>query len=161
MKSIRDRPEFQRGRAGELAVAAWLKQQGCYVIPSYDYSGEDGNKAPRLEGLWSGHPAPDLDVARNGNRFWVEVKTKERPVEYRKTGELRHGINLELLEHYETVQTISGCPCWLFIYEEDSRWLLGQLLDKLGEPSVGTVYGKKMANWNRDLFKPLDRIEAI
>jgi hypothetical protein len=160
MKTFRETSEFQRGRAGELVVAAWLKKRGCYVIPSYDYSGENGDKAPRLEGLWTGHPVPDLDVARNGNRFWVEVKTKEEPVIWLKTGEQRHGIDLRLLEHYQTVQVISGSPCWLFIYEELSCWLLGQLLDRLGEPSIGTINGKRVAFWNRALFRELDRIEA-
>jgi hypothetical protein len=160
MTAIRERPEFQRGRQGEHVVAAWLKQRGCFVIPSYDYSGEDGDKAPLLQGLWEGYPVPDLDVARNGNRFWVEVKTKERPVEWRKTGELRHGIELRLLQHYRTVQTISGSPCWLFIYEESTRWLLAQTLGQLGQPSIGTDRGTPMAYWARVCFRELDRIPA-
>jgi hypothetical protein len=160
MTAIRDRPEFQRGRAGEQVVAAWLKRRGCFVIPSYDYSGADGDKAPRLQGLWEGYPVPDLDVARNGNRFWVEVKTKEKAAVWRMTGELRHGIELRLLEHYRTVEVVSGCPCWLFVYEESTRCLLAQLLAELGKPSQGTDRGTKMAYWPRLRFRELDRIEA-
>lgn len=43
---FRERPEFLKGRSGELIVARWFQERGWYVIPSYDYSGEDGNKAP-------------------------------------------------------------------------------------------------------------------
>jgi hypothetical protein len=160
MTSLRETAEFKRGRAGEQIVAGWLKRHECYVIPSYDYAGQDGSKAPRLDGLWTGHPVPDLDVSRNGNRFWVEVKTKERPVLWRMTNELRHGIELRLLEHYRTVEAISGSPCYLFIYEETSRWLLCQLISELGEPCTGTDRGTRMAYWPRRLFRELDRIEA-
>ena len=53
-----------------------LQARGWHVIPSYDYSGEDGCKAPRMQGVDSWFTLPDLDIARNGKRFWVEVKAK-------------------------------------------------------------------------------------
>src|SRR5579859_7467257 len=109
MRNIRESEEWQRGRAGELAVAEWLMRRECYVIPSYDYAGEDGDKPPKLQSMWRGHPVPDLDVSRDGIRFWVEVKTKKEAVLWRKTNELRHGIERRLLEHYQTVEAISGC----------------------------------------------------
>jgi hypothetical protein len=157
---LRDSEEFRRGRSGEEIVADWLKKRECYIIPSYDYSGEDGDKAPKLQGLWEGHPVPDLDCSRNGHRFWVEVKTKEKPVLWRRDNELRHGIELRLLEHYQTVQMISGCPCYLFIFEELSGHLLAETLGRLGEPYTGTDRGRKMAYWPRDRFRILGRIAA-
>lgn len=160
MTDLRESREYQRGRAGELIVARWLKERECYVIPSYDYSGKDGNKAPRLEGLWTGHPVPDLDVARSGHRFWVEVKTKWEAALWRQTGELRHGIELRLLEHYQAVEKISGCPCWLFIYEESTGHLLAQTITKLGQPHTGTALGKRMAYWPRVKFRHLHTFKA-
>ena len=157
---FRQRPEFRRGRAGEQIVAEWLKRRDCYVIPSYDYGGEDGDKAPKLQGLWTGYPVPDLDVCRNGNRFWVEVKTKREATFTRITGTYDHGINFRLVQHYRTVQAISGCPCWIFIYEEVSSWLLGQLLDILGEPRTATSLGTRMAYWPRASFRELEQIDA-
>jgi hypothetical protein len=155
---FRARPEFLRGRAGERVVAAWLMKRGCYVIPSYDYGGEDGDKAPALQGLWTGHPVPDLDVSHGGNRFWVEVKTKREPTFHRISGTYQHGINNRLIKHYREVQSITGCPCWLFIYEELSCWLLGELLDVLGMPRVAKCFGTPMAYWPRERFRELEQI---
>jgi hypothetical protein len=158
VKDFRETAEYQRGRRGELIVAGWLKRRDCHVIPSYDYAGENGDKAPKLQGLWTGYPVPDLDVCRNGNRFWVEVKTKKEPTLTWKTGSLDHGIDYRLVEHYRTVQLISGCPCWIFIYEELSCWLIAQRLDTLGDPRVATSLGKRMAYWPRASFRELERI---
>jgi hypothetical protein len=165
MTAFRERPEFLRGRAGEQVVAEWLKKRKCYVIPSYDYAGENGDKAPKLQGLWTGHPVPDLDVSKEGSRFWVEVKTKGySPVWAKAPGgpQHTHGIELPLLEHYRTVTLISGSPCWLFIYEENSSWLLGQALHVLGKPaSVGSDgRGKKIAYWFRQQFRQLEQLQA-
>lgn len=161
--AFRETDEFRHGRAAEQLVARWLMEiRGCYVIPSYDYAGEDGDKAPKLQGLWHGYPVPDLDVSKEGNRFWVEVKSKGYSPIYRKVGERRHGIDLCLLEHYRTVQAISGSPCWLFIYERDTTWLLSQSLRTLGEPkNIGSDgRGKKVAYWNRSQFRELDQLPA-
>jgi hypothetical protein len=163
MRGIRQSDEFKRGRAGEQVVAGWLKQRECYVIPSYDYAGENGDKSPKLQGLWRGHPVPDLDVARNGTRFWVEVKTKDKPGEWLNAPggpQYTHGIDLRLLEHYDTVQKISGCPCYLFIYEENTGWLLTERLDALGKPvSIGSDgRGKKIAFWFRTQFRELEQV---
>lgn len=165
MKPLRERDEFKRGRAGELVVDAWLKRRGCYVIPSYDYAGENGDKAPRLQGLWTGHPVPDLDVSKEGYRFWAEVKTKAAPNIWRgpkpwgESNTPEHGIDLSLAQHYRMVEIISGSPAWLFIYEESSRWLLAQRFAVLGKSRIGTCNGKKMINWPRASFRELDRIE--
>lgn len=99
------------------------------------------------------HPVPDLDIARLGTRRWVEVKTKKLGgFLWRKTGKLQHGINLRLLEHYQTVQEITGSECWIAIYEETTRALLAQTINRLGPPRIGTNNGTQIANWDRDKF---------
>jgi hypothetical protein len=153
--TFRRRPEFVRGRTGEQRVARWLQERGFCIIPSYDYSGADGDKPPRLQGLTEGHPVPDLDVARAGSRRWVEVKTKRSAVEYRRTGEWRHGVNLRHLESYRKVQQETGTEVWIAIYEESTGDLLAQTLSGLGEPETGTDRGTRMAYWPRDKFQYL------
>jgi len=144
-----EQPEFLRGRAAEQRVSAWLQEQGWYVIPSYDYAGEDGDKAPKLQGYRVGHPVPDLDTAKEGKRRWVEVKSKTSANHRYTTDTYEHGIDLPLFQHYQTVQAITGTPVWLAIYEEDTGFLIGNAIDALGKPRIGTSNGKKIANWDR------------
>ena len=76
MPAFRDTEEFKRGQSGERVVAGILMNRGWFVVPSYDYSGEDGNKAPKMQGADLSLVIPDLDIARGGDRRWIEVKTK-------------------------------------------------------------------------------------
>src|SRR6266567_579404 len=102
----------------------------------------------------AGDPEPSED------EDWRFERKREEPTLTWKTGSLDHGIDYRLVEHYRTVQLISGCPCWIFIYEELSCWLIAQRLDVLGEPRVATSLGKRMGYWPRASFRELDRIDA-
>ena len=144
--SFRESDEFQRGRNGELRVAEILQRKGWSVIPSYDYSGSEGDMAPRLQGLTRGYPVPDLDVSREGQRLWVEVKTKARPDWTRKTQRLEHGIPLRHYEAYCEVERITGTPVWLCVIEESS----GDVLKARARPSTSRASvletGGRMSN---------------
>jgi len=154
-----ERPEFLRGRAAEQRVAHWLQERGWFVIPSYDYSGEDGNKAPRLQGLRAGHAVPDLDTARDGKRQWVEVKAKERANIWRsyepwkRLNTPEHGVDHSNYLDYLEVKRITGDEVWIAVYEEDTGQLLTAEIDALGEPRIGSWLGKKIANWPRNRFR--------
>lgn len=152
---LRESDEFIRGAAGEKRVAAWFQDRGWFVIPSYDYAGSNGDKAPRLQGLSDAYAVPDLDIAKSGCRRWVEVKTKKEAVLWRKTQELRHGIEIRLLDQYQRVQKITGTDCWLAIYEESTGELMAQELNLLGTPYGGTDRGRPMAYWPRAWFRHL------
>jgi len=158
---FQERPEFLVGRDGEQRVADWLKDFGWYVIPSYDYSGENGSKAPKLQGLRNGYPVPDLDIAKSGARRWVEVKTKKTADWTRITRRLEHGI--EHYDDYLRVAQETGTEAWLAVYELEASYdmvtqrpvgpdLLIQSFDKLGEPRRSTMNGKRMAYWPRASF---------
>lgn len=148
-----ERPEFKRGRAGELKVSAWLQERGWFVIPSYDYSGDDRNKAPKLQGASEGFPVPDLDVCKSGDRRWVEVKTKTAADFTYKTGQWEHGI--EHYDDYVRVAAETGTEAWLAIYETSTGDLLAQSFAGLGEPRRSTLHGKRMAYWPRSRFMHL------
>lgn len=159
--AVLDNPEFIRGRAGEMTVAKLLRERGWYVVPSYDYSGANGDKAPKLTGLRDGFAIPDLDVARDGKRIWVEVKVKAGPTYHRITQVYEHGISLRLFGHYRRVEAITGCVVWLFILEEDSMLLRIASLQSLGDPR--TYDGKRMgrdgmAFWPQERFKEWAKI---
>lgn len=143
-------------------MARWLQERGWFVIPSYDYSGADGDKAPRLQGLKEGFAVPDLDVARDGCRRWVEVKSKGRANEWRKAEPWgrpnvpEHGIDYRNYEHYLEVKRQTGDEVWIAIYEEDTGILLAAEVEALGKPRVGT-WNRRIANWPRERFRELTR----
>lgn len=146
---FRQSPEFAKGSEAERRVADWLRQRGWYVIPSYDYSGAGGDKPPRLEGLAARYAVPDLDVARDGRRRWVEVKYKSTSPLFHNMGCRTHGIDSRLLAQYRAVERITGTDCWLAIYQADTRELLMAGLAGLGEPQCH----RGMAYWPRDRFE--------
>jgi hypothetical protein len=159
-KSFKETKEYQIGNQGELKVVEMLQKRGWFVIPSYDYSGDDGNKAPKLQGLCKNLVIPDLDISKNGSRKWAEVKTKNAATYTRITNRYEHGIPLRHFEHYRDVEQITGCEVWLFIFELDTGQVLFQKLCEL-EKSKRIYDGGKMS-WGgmiffqRDKFKKFD-----
>ena len=112
------------GRLGEQFISQWLKRKGYGVIPSYAYSGKDGNKAPKLLFQREEFVVPDLDVCKLGKRFWLEIKTYGYAPENRNHGCLVHGIPGRLYGDYLDVGAKSGCPVHLGVLELCSRSFL-------------------------------------
>lgn len=147
---------FKRGAAGELLIVKFLQKNGCFIVPSYEFTGRENNKAPRLLGMQSSYVLPDLDVSSSGGRFWAEVKTKKEPTYHRNTECWEHGIPTRHYCDYKKVEAITRCPVWIFIYEEDSKNILFQSLQKL-EPVLRSYGGSKMSLggmvfWDRRYF---------
>lgn len=156
-KSFRESDEFIRGRTGEHIVATELQLKGWYVVPSYDYSGEDNNKAPKLQGAIASYVLPDLDLSKEGMRRWGEVKTKAEPTFTIMTQQFDHGIDRRHYEQYLKIQRITGTPVFLFIYEECSGDILYLSLNSLDEyKRFSSRMGRGgMVFWPRDKFKKL------
>ena len=119
------------GLAGEKMVAGFLQSRGAGVVASYDFSGSDGDKAPRMMFQAYGRIIPDLDVSRGGERFWVEVKTYWHAPPNRRIGFPVHGIRRRHRENYLDVQKQSGTTVLLAILEVQSGQLLVRRLDAL------------------------------
>ena len=151
--------QYQLGRTGERIVAEVLETRGWYILPCYDYSGEENNKAPRLCGISKGYVLPDLLVAKGGTARWVEVKTKSKPTFTLRTGTYEHGISLAHYEDYLKVQEITGSRVWLSVYEISTGVILCGLLDELSDVKrcyIGTKMGcRGMVFFPRDAFKCL------
>lgn len=159
-----DSPEFARGRNGERLVAAVLMDRGWFVIPSYDFSGSEGDKAPKMRRHGEGYVIPDLDTAKDGKRIWVEVKTKARPDPYRAAGNrLEHGITRRHWDDYQRIQKETGCPVYLVIYEECSQDVLTQSIDRLAASARyydGTKMGRTgMVFFPRTTFRRLVTVQ--
>lgn len=163
MPPLRETAEFRRGRTGEQIVTGLLRAHGYYVVPSYDYSGEDGNKAPKLQGDGEAWPIPDLDVAKASRRHWVEVKTKRAPSFTYVTRRLEHGIPQRHFEAYQRVEEITGTPVWLAIVEEESgEVLIARLADIAAHARFyrgGRMDRGGMVFFPRDQFRLLDRVQ--
>jgi hypothetical protein len=139
-------------------VVRWLQSHGFYVIPSYDYAGENGDKAPRMFGLRSRHALPDLDVAKGGRRKWVEVKTKTRSTLHRITQRVEHGLEERLWDDYTKVQSETGNEVYLAIYELSTDTLLMAPIDTLRPLARRSMWGRrKMIYFPRDAFTPYER----
>jgi hypothetical protein len=116
--------QLRLGRMGELLVSGFLKGRGCGVLPSYDYTGSDGNKAPRLMFQVERLVVPDLDTAKDGARKWVEVKTHWHAPENRFHGICVHGIKRRHRDDYLAVEKHTGCPVFLAVVEVATAELL-------------------------------------
>jgi hypothetical protein len=138
-RDIRQTEAYRRGHGGELLVARELMRRGWHIIPSYDYSGAEGNKAPRIEGLRDCHVLPDLDVCRAGKRVWIEVKTKSAASRGRISGELEHGITLHHWQAYRAVERETGSAVWLAIWERDTGQVLVARVRDLPAPRISRM----------------------
>lgn len=143
---------FTFGRTGEQDVARVLQANGWYIVPSYDYSGTDRSKAPRLQGSLKSYVIPDLDVSREGERVWVEVKTKTEASFTRITGRLEHGIPKRHAEDYLRVQEITGCRVFLVIVERSTGDYLCASIDRLMESARVSDLEGPMVYFARDSF---------
>lgn len=148
---------YKKGHRGELIIKQILQEKGYFIIPSYDYSGNENNKAPKLYGLDKEYVMPDLDICKSGNRVWAEVKTKASANYTYLTKQYEHGIPLRHYEHYLKVQTITGSIVWLYIYEENTKIILRRKINEL----IPRFYtGNKMGNSGMAFF-PRNKFEQV
>lgn len=151
---FRETAEFKKGDAGQREVARWFQRRGCHITPSYDYSGDNGDKAPKMQGFYTSYVIPDLDISRDGKRKWIEVKTYERPTFTRMTGRNEHGICLRHWKHYREVERITGTKVILCINEKCSGELLFASLDRLSKDTrIGILKGKETIFFPRNNFR--------
>ena len=133
MKAFRDTVKFQRGDAGELIVAEFLKRRGWYINATADFSGVNGDKAPKLTGMNAGLVIPDIDAST------------------------RHFL------HYQEVEQITGSTAYVVIYEESTGDLLCAPLARLAKAilrGAGTGWAEQMVFWDRDVFDVLGNVDA-
>ena len=108
-----------------------LREMGCGFIRTHAIEDEEDPGAPSLYiGEWK-IALPDLDVVKDGKRFWIEVKAKTRPVFYRKTGQYRHGFELSRWNSYKRIEQEMGSPVFIVVHEQDMDNLLVQSVKKL------------------------------
>lgn len=123
--------QLERGRMGERMILGEYQRHGWGVIPSYDYSGQGDNKAPKLAFAHRGLPVPDGDICKDGVRVWIEVKTFYHSPWNRSHKSWRHGIKRRLRDAYLEVQRETGAPVYLCVLEVCSGVALVARLDRI------------------------------
>ena len=154
---------IERGECGEAIVAEWLQARDWYVLPTSfcRKPTSPGGAATKATGELL--IVPDIQAHRGGLAKWVEVKTKSRDVPYRKTNEVRQGIEHKYFREYCRVAEESGMPGDLaFLVLESSHAGLSTLrvapldtLDRHYSPSFGSrsrFNGAPMVFWPIDIF---------
>jgi hypothetical protein len=150
VENFKDNPMYKFGHEAELQIEDLLKSHGAYIIPSYDYSGDD-EKAPRLCGVYNTYVVPDLDVSF-GKRIWVEVKRKTERNKHYKTGHMVHGIPIRHFNDYRSVEKITGCKVWI-VFVDRIDILCGELFSlKINH----TYLGEKMSKGGMIFFNVTD-----
>jgi len=148
------RREFKKslayGRVYEVAVAEWLaRDKGGLVLPAYDFRGGRGGRRGDVEDV-AGPPLfvgasrdmtiPDLlCFGWLEKQLWVEVKRKEKAVNYRILNELRTGLDLDKLYGYERVAKASGIPVYVVFVHDDMCDVRGKELSWLLASGVQDV----------------------
>jgi len=125
---LEDTREYKLGLWGEESAEKLLEESGCMVVSKRLYTGEG---APMLHGFKVKLILPDLDVSRQGKRWWVEVKTKKRPGYYGKRRCETHAVDCSNWTQYFRVQKEMGSPVFLMVIEKLTGNILLQSIDKL------------------------------
>jgi len=135
MNSEDFKKQLEYGKEVEVLTQQIFMRMGWFVIPKYLYV-EKG--APCLLGMEFKYCVPDLDVAFNGRRFWVETKRKKLRDYYPDTG-----FSKRLFEHYSHVQKITGSNVYIIFFDEKLNLVYGNWLNNLTKPFEIKINGTK------------------
>ncbi len=151
--------QLKAGRVIEECVNKLLRDAGYYVIPSYDWSGPDGSKAPSVLAPkgWDNLVMPDLQTFDKGVQRWLEVKWKWWADYYRKHNVLVTGISQRLYEHYRAVQAATGAKVHLLFVHHKEAEMRGDAIDNLAN-YVDHTYDGRLMGKDGMVFWPYERI---
>ena len=117
MSSIRTKPEWRRGHAGEVKVARFLRDRGHFVVMV-----KDGAITPAMVGSTDTIVLPDLLVSKDGATKFCEVKSKA-PSFTRRHGRYEVSIYAGSMRQYRRCESVTGIPVYLaFVIDDDIRF---------------------------------------
>ena len=150
------------GRSYEVQYANWVMLKcNARILPVYDYNGQLGDKAPKLQGISPNASlvVPDLLVCEDGATSWVEVKYKTRADWTRITNRLETGIPLRLWRDYEAVQEASGLPVQLVFIHGQEGEVRGNTINNLR--LIKRVYEGNSMSYGGMVFFPYEMLPII
>lgn len=108
------------GKAGESAIASWLRRRGFCVLPVYEKIIHEG-KGPQLYMVDGELIAPDLLVFTGTKTMWIEAKHKTAFTWHRLTGQWVTGIDLRHYADYCRVAQETPWPVWLLFLHDGGQ----------------------------------------
>ena len=152
----------RKGRFGEAVCERVLASSGVTYIPLCRIQGG----APMAIATDSKTVLPDFDIAANGIKAYMDAKVKTQSIRFRKTGQVRHGINASNYQDYQAMGVLQSKQCGLFVVElldESGNWsgsLLAESFAGLGEPHKGFNEPTPKVYWPRDRFAIIGAFSA-
>ena len=154
-KQLIELPADRKGKFGEAVCMNVLKSSGACYIPLCDMR---GSSAPMATNCEAKVILPDFDLVIEGVAAYLDAKVKTQSIRFRKTGQVRHGINAKNYEHYKKMGVIQKKECGLFIIEllDDCKNWSGSILVEsflgLGNPVTGFNEPTPKVYWPRERF---------
>lgn len=103
------------GQEGEHLIANYFLSSSCIVLPLYQFS---TSCAPAWFTASGKIVAPDLFVIKNKTLFFVEVKYKQRWINWE--GIIQTGLDRRHYDEYKRIADVTGLPVYLiFIHEKE------------------------------------------
>lgn len=149
-------------RRYEKGVARWLMQRAWRILPTYDFSGSDGDKTPTLLAADGDQSLvlPDLLACKDGDTRWVEVKYKDSADWTRLTNRLETGISLRLWTHYVRVRAVTGISVWIMFVHRLEGEVRGAEIETLSRMPPRIYDGRKMGRGGMAFF-PWDGLQLM
>ncbi len=131
--NFEDNPFFKSGQRIETLFIDIFEYLGYYIIPKRDYS---KNGAPQCYNYDDKLSLPDIQIAKDGKTWYIEVKSKPSRFKYPDTG-----LNEKHFNHYKKIEEITGIKVFLIFYDE------GYLDTKISCINTkNTTYGNFISN---------------
>jgi len=108
--NFEENPFFICGQRAESLIINVLEYLGYYIIPKRDYS---KNGAPQCYNYDDKLSLPDIQIAKDGKTWYVEVKSKPSRWKHPDTG-----LNEKHFNHYKKIEEITGIKVFLIFYDE-------------------------------------------
>lgn len=145
----------RKGKLGETICENVMKASGVSYIPLCKLQ---MGGAPMAIGANGKTVLPDFDVMGDGVFAYLDAKLKTQSIRWKKTGQVRHGINLSNWQSYLAMGIAQRKECGLFLIElldESRRWsgsLMSESFVGLGEPTKGFNERIPKVYWPRNRF---------
>lgn len=110
--ALKFRETLEFGKVAETAIANWLMNRGCNILPAYEIV-DSKFQGPRLFCKEGNLVTPDLLIFKEAKILWIEAKHKTAFTWHRKTSRFVTGVDYHHWLDYLKVKQRTGLECWI------------------------------------------------